>query len=196
MGQKFALTSLGPFGLSPCGTTVTITVKKSDYVIQMSGLSDSYQGPISPPRPVVPNLLQSLNVQEQASHFVWAYPMEGAEKLTEMVGLTSGMTFATNGGFLFLNAKEEGYEVVSSYAINTTGSDLKFSGPIEFKDPVQLALLEEQKRLLPVTLKFLKDKQIQKFCWIHPGEKVDGNEVPNGAFLYQHKDNCFYFKLL
>jgi len=180
------------FGLLPCDN-LSFTIKSNDaYEAHIHGSPDTYTGKISPVSPITIGeaYRKAEKIPAEADSFVWAYPFDNAyPKGNDEAPETK---FAKYGGYIYF----KGDKVLRIIAVNDVpGSDIQFEGPYPFQDSDKIAELEKHGRFQPVTLPFLREKQISKFCWLVPYEKCSEGKVLSslGSFLYLHPQGSFYF---
>jgi hypothetical protein len=173
------------------------------------------QLPISPVRDVTVHGLtrKALKVPDNAKQFGFTYP--AARSVLDSLG-ASALAFKEwfeLGSYVYFGGAD-GNEVMAVNAIvpNKGLRYIRFKGPFRVSSAAHDAL-HKAGRWHPVTLPALRDKGAKEFCWIFPGEPLEGSEPAerlqwkNGAFAYcydeahrhgkhrgnpsEERDNCF-----
>jgi len=194
--------TLGPFGIIPTQLKLTLHFDGGMYQVALAGPLASLAlpsgviaefGSLSPINPLTldEQSKRKAKIPSNATAFVWAYPLVGISELTEVLDLsTPELIFASFGGFVYL---DEQLCVVGANAIGL-GNDLFFSGPHTLP-PHLLTHLEADGRFQSVTIANLRARGAREYCWIGPGEKLQGVAIAtNGAFAYLQADKtCIYF---
>eukprot|EP00756_Hemistasia_phaeocysticola_P007343 Hpha_TRINITY_DN14226_c0_g1::TRINITY_DN14226_c0_g1_i1::g.22637::m.22637 len=180
--------------LDACGSVFTIVVQDDDA----TPLLPFYEAGILGFGPIGPRNVVTLPVAERraalipesAAEYCMAYPLAGLHNADEEVAAEVNLAdplgaFAIFGGFLYLD--EDGL-VVGANAL-TQGDMLHFDGPFPWRREYT-ELLRSNGRLVPVTLRALKDKGAQEFAYLIPGETLSGPGLPSwrvtkhGGFVY------------
>jgi len=124
-----------------------------------------------------------VGISEFAEHFAFAYPAVECE-LNEEVVTATDLAFLSAGGFVYF---DRDMKLVDMMAVVPR----KFGG-LRFKEPRKWKKQWTDSfsgRFVEVTLPMLKEKGVDKFCWLSPEEKF-GTEVlcKHGGFAYLFKE--------
>ena len=133
---------------------------------------------------------KALKVPDDAKQFAFTYPV--ARSVLDSLG-ASALAFKEwfeLGSYVYFGGAD-GNEVVAVNSIvpNKGLRYIRFKGPFRVSSAAHDAL-RKAGRWHPVTLPALRDKGAREFCWIFPGESLEGSEPAerlqwkNGAFAY------------
>eukprot|EP00932_Pfiesteria_piscicida_P007436 SRR837773.17526.p1 GENE.SRR837773.17526~~SRR837773.17526.p1 ORF type:complete len:278 (+),score=28.77 SRR837773.17526:178-1011(+) len=176
---------------------LTYTVTEPELCQELKDQELPCSGKFSPVSPITiqGSARDDIGIPKEATHFCWAYGVGGGH-FTEQQRAYFSTThppaaFLVLGGFLYLDDKS----VVTAVKAISAGCDgLTFTEPQRWKHAYTKVL---ETRWTDITLPFLAEKGVKRFCWINPHEKLSvagtkevweaGGEF--GAFAYLFGDD-------
>ena len=210
-------TKLGPFGIIPNVSDITINLVDTSYEVSgppdltrhLASVNPNFDvlfGSISPLCPITLDTATKIKskIDTRATHFAFLYPLAGVSDMTvqqkRMLNLSDPrVMLLIFGGYIYTN-QEMGMIQINTIAQNS--EDLFFSGP--YQVPLACAnILTTSGRAQPITIAELIQMGYESFAWINPKESFAGcifpTTVDNGAFVYIHKTNNqknIYFEVI
>merc|ERR1712023_244351 len=214
---------LGPFSIASLKGTWSFSIsssrsawKVSCSLLQRYGLraSDaSLSGKVSPASTITLDTRARgvLKIPPGAKQFVWAYPTgdwvfvqeDDEAKNVDETARAAMQNFLSVGGFIY------GDESGSVVGVTTPGPpDSDATGTMSFGKPKKwlrrwTRSLADSDRFQRITLKHLSQAGARHFCWIRPGEVLNGTdgqplemqpELPDGGFAYLFHDTLLSSK--
>jgi len=171
---------LGPFALVPAKKLVLMLdrVKLQYKALSPVGVIRAFEsqgiqptGAIAPISPVTLDVVsrRKAGIPEDAVEFTWAYPVAGGrftESQRAYLSTTApSASFFVFGGFVYLN---QAGRIVATMALSL-GEGLSFHEPQRWNAAYTTAL---ENRWQAITLPFLREKGVQWFVWLNPGETI------------------------
>lgn len=127
---------------------------------------------------------RAIGIPDDATHFVWSYPIVGGSRLSFTTPVGSFMNI---GGYVYVNESNQFRAATTLVPAN--------EGALQFGDPQKWKLewtreLHKFGRFQPITIPQLQDTGAKYFCWLRPGEQIPGGPANrHGGFVYLFHDN-------
>jgi hypothetical protein len=179
-------------------------IKGPTHVISLlqregQSIESNFAGFLSPPHPITISGVraQRAGIPPESAFYAFAYPMESLSGQYErLVGgreetADPWLLFLLLGGYCYFDADPRLIQT-NALVMSPTGFSLSLAGPFS-PSHAAVAGLGAGSRLRELTLLPLREKGLEHFAWINPGERpggatllANGGDLPNnGAFLYQ-----------
>lgn len=137
---------------------------------------------------------KAIHIPEAATQFVFSYPVVAGTKLNvQPGGSDKASSFLSVGGFCYLDGSANLLHATTLLPSGKADGGLQFAPPRRW-EPQWTAALMRQGRFQRITIKPLNDLGAQHFCWLRPGEVIEGCAsqpvVTHGGFAYLFHDNA------